>query len=54
MGKEKNRLIFEGEYADGERNGKGREYNINNELIFEGEYVIGMRIKKEKNILKEN
>ena len=49
-----NRLIFEGEYSDGERNGKGREYNINNELIFEGEYVNGMRIKKEKNILKEN
>ena len=32
--------IYEGEYLNGERNGKGKEYN-NNKLIFEGEYLDG-------------
>ena len=36
-----NYLIFEGEYLNGERNGKGKEYN--GELIFEGEYLNGKR-----------
>ena len=32
-----NILLFEGEYLNGERNGKGKEYNYNGKLIFEGE-----------------
>ena len=35
------KLIYEGEYKNGKRNGKGKEYQIlnnQNTLIFEGEY----------------
>jgi len=38
------RLIFEGEYSNGKRNGKGKEYqfyNSKNNLLFEGEYLNG-------------
>ena len=42
------KLIFEGEYLNGKRNGKGKEYNDNNELIFEGEYLNGKRNGKGK------
>ena len=34
--------IFEGEYKNGKRNGKGKEY-IKNKLIFEGEYLNGKK-----------
>ena len=40
-------LIFSGEYLNGFRNGKGKEY-INGELIFEGEYLNGLRNGKGK------
>ena len=40
-------LIFEGEYLNGERNGKGKEYWKGN-LIFEGEYLNGKRNGKGK------
>ena len=33
-----NKLIYEGEYLNGEKNGKGKEYNDNDELEFDGEY----------------
>ena len=33
-------LIFEGEYVNGVRNGKGKEY-YNDKVIFEGEYING-------------
>ena len=33
-----NQILYEGEYSNGERNGKGKEY-INEELVFEGEYL---------------
>ena len=36
-------LIFEGEYLNGERNGKGKEYGTNGLLYFEGEYLNGKR-----------
>ena len=36
-------LKFVGEYLNGERNGKGKEFNKCNELIFEGEYLNGKR-----------
>ena len=35
-------LIFEGEFSNGHKNGKGKEYD-NNRLIFEGEYINGER-----------
>ena len=31
------KLIFEGEYLNGEKHGKGKEYDDNGKLIFEGE-----------------
>ena len=43
------KLLFEGDYLNGIRNGKGKEYKLN-KLIFEGEYLNGGRIK-EKNII---
>ena len=47
IGKEYNsyhdRLEFEGEYKNGERNGKGREYNYEGHLLFKGEYKNGKR-----------
>ena len=33
-----NQLKFEGEYLNGLKNGKGKEYNCEGNLIFEGEY----------------
>ena len=42
-------LVFEGEYLNGERNGKGKEYHIiNGNLVFEGEYLNGKRNGKGK------
>ena len=35
---------FEGEYIDGEKNGKGKEYNKYGKLIFEGEYLNGKKL----------
>ena len=35
-------------YREGERNGKGKEYNYNGELLFEGEYINGIRNGKGK------
>ena len=35
-------LIFEGEYLNGEENGKGKEYNYKNGILeFDGEYKNG-------------
>ena len=36
-------LKFEGELLNGERNGKGKEYDENGQLKFEGEYSYGER-----------
>jgi len=44
-------LIFEGEYLNGERNGKGKEYKCEGKLKFEGEYLNGERNGKGKKIL---
>ena len=41
-------LKFEGEYLNGERNGKGKEYNERGILRFEGEYLDGKRNGKGK------
>ena len=39
------KLKFEGEYLNGKRNGKGKEYYQNGTLRFEGEYLDNHRIK---------
>ena len=45
--------MFEGEYIDGLKNEKGKEYKFNSgKLIFEGEYYNNDK-KKEKHILKD-
>ena len=40
--------IFEGKYLNGQRNGKGKEYNDNGKLFFEGEYINDERNGKGK------
>ena len=40
-------LVYEGEYFQGERKGKGKEY-YDGKLIFEGEYLNGKRNGKGK------
>ena len=35
-------LIYEGEFKEGKRNGRGKEYNNERKLIFEGEYFNGL------------
>ena len=46
------KLIFEGEYLNDKRNGKGKEYYIKGELKFEGEYLNGKRNGKGKEYYK--
>ena len=41
-------LIYEGEYLNGKRNGKGKEYDRDGYLKFEGEYLNGKRNGKGK------
>ena len=38
---DKDKLIFEGKYLIGKRNGKGKEYDnyFDNKIIFEGEFL---------------
>ena len=43
-----NNLLFEGEYLNGKRNGKGKEYYDNGKLNYEGEYSNGKRNGKGK------
>ena len=47
------KLIFEGEYYNGERNGIGKEYNEYGNITYEGEYLNGKRkfLKKDDNII---
>ena len=40
-----NQLLFEGEYKNGKRNGKGIELYENGKIKFEGEYLNGKRYK---------
>ena len=37
------KIIFEGEYKNGEKNGKGKEYYSNEQLLFEGDYLNGKK-----------
>ena len=36
-------LLFEGQFLNGKKHGKGKEYNINEILIYDGEYLNGNR-----------
>ena len=47
-------LIYESEYLNGKRNGKGKEYNWDGKLIFEGEYLNGQRNGKGNEYNKFN
>ena len=40
--------IFEGEYLNGKKHGKGKEYYDNGKFKFEGEYINGERNGKGK------
>ena len=54
-GKYKNhRLMFEGEFLNGKRNGKGKEYDdFDGKIKFEGEYLNGKRWKgKEYDVVR--
>ena len=42
-----NNIIFEGEYKNKKRNGKGKEY-LNGNIVFIGEYINGKRNGKGK------
>ena len=43
------KLLYEGKYLNGKRNGKGKEYNrYNSKLLYEGEYLNGKRHGKGK------
>ena len=42
------KFIFESEYLNGMKNGKGKIYNKKCNLIFDGEYLNGMRNGKCK------
>ena len=48
------RLLFEGGYLYGKRNGKGKEYNDDGNLIFEGEDSNGKRNGKGKEYNNNN
>ena len=41
-------LTFEGEYLNGQKNGKGKKYYYNGKLEFEGEYLKGKKSGKGK------
>ncbi len=49
-----NNILFEGEYLNQKRNGKGKEYNKYKNLIFEGEYKNGKRNGKGKEFYDNN
>ena len=42
---DEDRLIFEGQYLKGKKNGKCKEYYNNGKLKFEGEYLNGKKNK---------
>ena len=46
-------LYYEGEYLNGERNGKGKEYFNKSNLVYEGEFSKGKRNGKGKEYDKE-
>ena len=53
MGKEYDPLVYEGEFVNGKKSGKGKEY-LNGRLIFEGEFLNGQRNGKGKSYSYKN
>ena len=49
-----NILIFERDYLNGEKNGKGKEYYSNGNIRFEGEYLNGKKLNGNGYDLKNN
>ena len=49
-----NKSIFEGEYLNGKRNGKGIEYDTNSEIKFEGQYLNRLKNGKRKEYYYKN
>ena len=47
-----NNLIFEGQFLNGKKNGKGKEYDKDGNMIFEGEYLNGLKNGKGKEYYK--
>ena len=45
---DKGKKVYEGEYLNGKRNGKGKEYGDNLKCVFEGEYLNGKKTEMEK------
>ena len=45
---EKTRLKYEGDYLNGQRHGKGKEYYNNDALLYEGEYLYEQKYGKGK------
>ena len=43
-----NTLLYEGEYLNGERYGKGKEYNNYGNIIYDGEYLKGKKLDDVK------
>ena len=43
-----NIIVYEGEYLNGEKNGKGKEYDFFTNLEFEGEYLNDQKNGKGK------
>ena len=41
-------MIFEGEYLNGVKNGKGKEYDDKGNIIFDGEYLNGKKWKGKR------
>ena len=48
-----NELLFEGEYLNGKRNGKGKEYCSEDKVMFEGEYINGKKSGKGKYLYED-
>ena len=47
-------MKFEGEYLNGKRNGKGKEYYDNGKLLFEGNFLNGNRFTGKVYDIKGN
>ena len=43
--------MYEGEFSNEQKNGKGKEYDDNGRLIYEGEFLNDVNTEEEKNIL---
>ena len=49
-----NKLLYEGEYLNGKRNGTGKEYYYDGNIYFEGEYLNGIRWNGKAYDIKNN